>query len=118
MAIPKLHVKTGDLVVVISGKDRGKQGRVIRAFPREGKVIVEGVNLVTKHQRLPMRQPSGQIQAGRIQMPAPIYASKVMLICPHCGRPTKIKRKRPPEVERPVRICKKCGEVVDQEVSK
>jgi len=114
----KLHVKTGDTVVVISGDDKGKMGKVIKAFPRERKVIVEGVNLVTKHQRVPVRTPSGQLQAGRIQMPAPIDASNVMLVCPHCNKPTKIKRKRPPEVERPVRICKRCGEVVDQEVRK
>lgn len=113
-----MHVRRGDTVIVICGEDRDKMGKVIRALPKKRKVIVEGVNLVTKHQRRPVRSPSGQTQMGRIQMPAPIDVSNVMLVCPHCGKPTKIKRKRPPEVERPVRICKGCGEVVDREVRK
>ncbi len=81
----KIHVKTGDEVVVINGKYRGKRGKVMQVSPSEGKVIVEGVNIVTKHVK-PKKQgePGGLIKAE-----SALYAPKVQLICPKCGKPTR-----------------------------
>lgn len=81
----KLHVKTGDTVKILSGKSKGKQGKVLDVSPKEKKVIVEGCNMVTKHVKpTQMGQPGGLIKAE-----APLYASKVMAICPKCNRPTR-----------------------------
>ena len=106
MATPKkIHVKKNDTVVVISGKDAGKQGKVLVAMPDAGKIIVEGVAMVTKHQK-----PRGMgMQGGIIHQEAPIYASKVMLVCPHCGKPTRLAHKML-ENGAKARLCKKCGE--------
>jgi len=92
----KLRIKKGDEVMVIAGKDKGKTGKIIRAFPKTNKVIVEGVNLITKHQKARQTGKAGrsgaqQIQeGGRIEKPAPLFVPKVMLVCPHCSRPTRI----------------------------
>lgn len=102
-----MKIKRGDTVLVISGKDRGKVGKVLRAFPREGRIIVEGVNLVKRHTR--PRPPA--IQAGIITREAPIYVSKVKLICKHCNNPTRVGYTFVDD--RKVRVCKKCGEVID-----
>lgn len=110
--MPSMGIKTGDTVVVISGVDKGKRGRVIKAMPREGKVVVEGVNLRWKHQRF-QRTRTLQVQSGRIQVPMPIPRSKVMLVCPHCDRPTRIKKTFTVD-GRKVRTCKKCGELIDE----
>ena len=100
-----LHVKTGDTVVVLSGKDKGKQGKVLEVSPKEKKVIVEGISMVTKHVKpRQMGQPGGLIQAE-----APLYASKVMVICPKCGKPTRVSHKILADGSK-VRLCKKCGE--------
>ena len=90
MATPKkIHVKKNDTVVVISGKDAGKKGKVLVAMPSEGKIIVEGVAMATKH-----KKPRGLGQQGGIvHQEAPIYASKVMLVCPSCGKPTRLATK-------------------------
>ena len=106
MATPKkIHVKKNDTVVVISGKDAGKKGKVLVAMPDAGKIIVEGVAMVTKHQK-----PRGMgMQGGIIHQEAPIYASKVMLVCPHCGKPTRLAHKVLENGDK-VRLCKKCGE--------
>lgn len=81
----KVHVKTGDEVIVINGKDRGKRGKVLAVSPAEGKVIVEGINMVTKHVKpRKMGEPGGLIKAE-----SALYADKVQLICPKCGRPTR-----------------------------
>ena len=81
----KLHVKTGDEVVVINGKYRGKRGKVLAVSPAEGKVIVEGINIVKKHVKpKKMGEPGGILEAE-----SALYASKVQLICPKCGRPTR-----------------------------
>lgn len=81
----KVHVKTNDEVIVINGKDRGKKGKVLQVSPSEGKVIVEGVNVVSKHVKpRAMGEPGGIIKAE-----SALYASKVQLICPKCGRPTR-----------------------------
>lgn len=99
----KMNVKTGDKVVVLSGKDKGKEGLVIRALPAEGKVIVEGVAVVKKAVR-----PSAQNQQGGfVEKEAAIDVSNVMLVCPKCGKPTRTGHKV--EGETKVRVCKKCG---------
>ena len=82
----KLHVKTGDTVMIISGKDKGKTGKVLEVSPKEGKVIVEGCNLVTKHVK---PRAVGQ-QGGIVKAEAPLYACKVMPVCPKCGKPTRV----------------------------
>ena len=99
----KLHVKTGDTVVMLSGKDKGQKGKVLEASPKEGKVIVEGRNLVTKHVK-PRRQ--GQA-GGIIKAESAVYACKVQAVCPKCQKPP-----RPaPKIEggKKVRVCQHCG---------
>jgi large subunit ribosomal protein L24 len=121
----KLRIKKGDLVMVISGKDRGKTGRILRAIPKKNQVIVEGVNLVTRHQKArqtgrPGRAGVQQIQeGGRIQKPAPLYVPKVMLVCPQCNRPTRVGYAYREGNEKPAarkyRVCKHpdCGKQID-----
>ena len=82
----KLHVKTGDTVVVINGKDRGARGKVLEVSPSEGKVIVEKVNVVKKHVKPRKMGEAG----GIIEAESALYACKVQLICPKCGRPTRV----------------------------
>ncbi len=104
----KLHVKTGDRVMVIAGKDKGKTGNVKKAYPTEGKVSVEGLNMVTKAQK-PM--PAAGIQGGLVKLEAPMDASKVMIVCPACQKVTRVAHK---VVDgKKVRVCKKCGEQLD-----
>ena len=99
----KLNVKKDDTVVVISGKDKGKQGKVLIADPKAMKVVVEGVNVATKHQK-PQRQ--GQ-DGGIIKVETPIYACKVQVVCPKCGKGTRVAHKIVDGKK--VRVCKKCG---------
>ncbi|MBZ4645221.1 MAG: rplX [Clostridia bacterium] len=106
MAINKVHVKKGDTVLVLSGKDKGKKGKVLTVFPKEGKVIVEGVNMATKHTK-PRRQ--GQT-GGIVHQEAPIYAAKVMHVCNKCHKPTRLAKKILDNGDK-VRYCKHCGEV-------
>ena len=98
-----LHVKTGDNVMIISGKDKGKTGKVLVADPKALKVIVEGVNVATKHQKA---QKKGQ-DGGIIKVETPIYVSKVQLVCPKCGKGTRVAYKIVDGKK--VRVCKKCG---------
>lgn len=107
---PKMSVRTGDEVEVISGKDRGKRGTITEVRPTENRVIVEGVNMVKRHLR---RQPNA-LQAGIIDMPAPLSRSNVMLICPNCGEPTRVSRTTLPDGKH-ARVCKNCNEIVDKE---
>ena len=98
----KVHVKKGDEVVVINGKYRGKRGKVMQVSPSEGKVIVEGVNVVTKHVKpRKMGEPGGLIQAE-----SALYADKVQLVCPKCSRPTRVGHKTDSKGKK-VRTCKK-----------
>ena len=102
--VKKLHVRKDDTVVVVSGKDKGKQGKVLRALPKEGKVVVEGVNVVARHTK-----PKGQGDPGGIiRSEAPIYASKVMLVCEKCNKATRISYKILPDGKK-VLVCKKCA---------
>lgn len=105
--MPKMSVKKGDLVEVIAGKDKGKQAKVLRAFPSEGKVTVEGVAVVKKAQKpTAMNQ-----QGGFVEKEAKIQVSNVMLVCPTCNKPTRVGHKQG-EIDghkTAVRVCKKCG---------
>ncbi len=107
LKLQKMHVKTGDTVRVLSGKSKGKQGKVIAVSHKEGKVIVEGVNVVTKHVR---PRKAGQ-EGGRVQTESALYACKVQLVCLKCGKTTRIMHKKD-ENDKKVRVCKKCGEVI------
>ncbi|WHH61686.1 50S ribosomal protein L24 [Petroclostridium sp. X23] len=102
----KVHVKKDDTVLVLSGKDKGKKGKVLTVYPKEGKVIVEGVNMVTKHTK-PRKQ--GQT-GGIVHQEAPIYAAKVMHVCNKCAKTTRVARKILENGDK-VRYCKHCGEV-------
>ena len=103
----KVHVKRDDTVIVISGDDKGKQGKVLVALPAENKVIVEGVAMATKH-----KKPRSQADVGGIlHQETPIYACKVMHICDKCGQPTRIARKVL-EDGSIARVCKKCNEIL------
>jgi len=105
-----MKIKKGDLVEVISGKDRGKRGKVLRVIPKENKVIVEGVNIVKRHQR-----PVPQLrEGGIIEREAPIYACKVMVVCPSCDKRTRVGYKFVEDGKK-VRYCKKCGEILDKD---
>jgi large subunit ribosomal protein L24 len=120
----KMKIKQGDLVQILSGKDRGKQGRIIEASPRNGRVLVENLNVVTRHTRpRPLRDSNrmGGTQmtpGGRIEKAAPVDVSNVMLVCPVCGLPTrvgmKVKDVKGEQVR--VRVCKRegCGQEVDK----
>ena len=98
-----MNIKKDDRVVVLSGKDKGKQGKVLVADPKAMKVIVEGVNVATKHQK-PRKQGE---EGGIIKVETPIYAAKVQLVCPKCGKGTRVGHKI--AGDKKVRVCKKCG---------
>ena len=109
----KMHVRTGDTVLVLSGADKGKKGKVQKAFPETGRVIVEGVNIVKKHQK-----PRGQgVPGGIVEREAAINVSNVMIVCPKCGKPTRVGHKVNEGdgklSRRKVRVCKKCSAVLD-----
>lgn len=97
-----MKIKKGDNVLVISGKDRGKKGKVLRAFPREAKIMVEGANVRKKHVRAKSAGQKGQI----VEMPSVFSISNVKLVCSKCGKTTRIGYKR--EGKKKLRICKKC----------
>lgn len=103
----KVHVKTGDTVLIISGRDRGKKGKVLAVSPSEGKVIVEKCNMVSKHVK-PRKagDPSGIVKAE-----SAIYACKVQIVCPRCGKQTRVGHKLLADGKKE-RICVKCGEVL------
>ena len=104
----KLHVKKDDTVIVISGKDKGKKGRVIAAYPRENRVLVEGVNIVKKHARPSQANPQG----GIIEQEAPIHVSNVMHVDPKSGKVTRIGYKVLDNGKK-VRIAKRSGAQID-----
>ena len=101
-----MNIKKDDKVVVLSGKDKGKQGKVIKADPKAMKVIVEGVNIATKHQK-PRKQGE---EGGIFKVETPIYSSKVQLVCPKCGKATRVAHKITDGKK--TRVCKKCGAVI------
>ncbi|MCY0881615.1 MAG: 50S ribosomal protein L24 [Firmicutes bacterium] len=103
-----MHVKSGDVVRVLAGKDKGKQGKIMRALPKEDRVVVEKVNLVKRHQKPNVQYPQG----GIITKEAPIHVSNVMIVCQSCKKPTRIAHKFLESGEK-VRICKHCGATLD-----
>ena len=101
----KMHVKRDDTVVVITGKDKGKQGKILSAMPKQGKVIVEGVNIVSRHTK-----PRGQgDQGGILKHEAPVNASNVMHYCDKCKSGVRTKMEIGKNGDK-IRVCKKCGE--------
>lgn len=99
-----MKIRKGETVLITSGKDRGRKGKVLTVFPKERKVIVEGINLRKKHQRPRRAGEKGQI----IQLPGPLDISNVKLICPKCGKATRVGYKI--TEKKKYRICKKCGQ--------
>jgi large subunit ribosomal protein L24 len=103
-----MNIKKGDTVLVITGKDTGRKGKVLKVIPKDKRLVVEGVNKAKKHQR-----PSRAIpQGGILQIEAPLNVSNVMLLCTKCNKPTRIAKKILDNGIK-VRVCKNCGEVVD-----
>ena len=100
----KMSIKKGDVVVVLYGKDKGKQGKVLAAMPADRKVIVEGINVVSRHTR-PRKQGE---EGGILKKEAAIYACKVQKVCPKCNKPTRPAHKMLADGKK-VRVCKKCG---------
>ena len=98
-----MNIKRDDKVIVLSGKDKGKEGKVLVASPKTNKVIVEGVNVATKHQKA---RRQGE-ESGIIKVATPIHACKVQLVCPKCGKATRVAHKI--EGGKKSRVCKKCG---------
>ena len=103
----KVHVKVNDQVYVLSGKDRGMSGKVLAVFPDKGRIIVEGVNMITRHTK-----PRSRFQTGGIvHQEGTIDASNVMLVCEKCKRPSKVGRRILENGDK-VRFCKACGETI------
>ncbi len=107
-----MTVKKGDNVVVITGKDKGKTGKVLEVFPKDNRVLVDGVNIVTKHKKARTQNEKSEI----VKMSAPIEVSNVMVVCPVCGKATRVAHK---EIEgKKARACKKCAASLDKEFVK
>jgi large subunit ribosomal protein L24 len=105
----RFSLKKNDLVIVISGKERGKSGRILRVFPRKNRVVIEKINLVKRHTR-----PSGQTrQGGIVEREAAVHISNVMVICEKCNLPIRVGKKILDDGKK-VRACKKCGELLDK----
>ncbi len=98
-----MNIRKDDKVIVLSGKDKGIEGKVLQAMPKAGKVVVQGVNVATKHQK-PQKQGD---EGGILKVETPIYASKVMVVCPKCSKPTRVAHQITDGKK--IRICKKCG---------
>lgn len=109
----KVKIRKGDSVQVISGRseDKGKRGEVIRVLPEDNRVVVQGVNIRTKHQRQVQSQ-GRTINPGRVRFEAPIHISNVMLVCPKCGKATRVSVQREGETVR--RVCKHCQASIDE----
>lgn len=108
----KSFVKKGDKVLVIAGKEKGKTADVLEVSPKTGKVLVDGINVVTKHQKPKSQQDKG----GIVKKSAPIDASNVMVVCESCGKATRVKHK---DIDgKNARVCAKCGASLDKEFAK
>lgn len=103
-----MKMKKGDTVVVISGKEKGKRGRILMIAPGKDRVIVEALNMMTHHERPSRRSPQG----GMVQKEVPIHVSNLMVVCTKCGKPARL-GKRILENDEKVRVCKKCSEIMD-----
>ncbi|MCL2503189.1 MAG: 50S ribosomal protein L24 [Coriobacteriia bacterium] len=104
----KLSIRSGDKVRILAGKDKGREGKVLAAFPHKQRVIVERVNLMKKTTRPTQNNPNG----GIMELEAPVHVSNVMLLCPSCSQPTRIGRRREDGVL--IRVCKKCENDIDK----
>jgi large subunit ribosomal protein L24 len=104
------HIRKNDNVLVLTGRDRGKRGRVLRVVPAKGRVVVEGVNFIKRHTR---PNPQKNIKGGIVEREAPLEASNVQLVCPECSNPTRVGHKQLDNGKR-VRVCRKCHGVVDK----
>ncbi len=103
----KVHLKKGDEVLVLAGRSNGERGKVLNVDPQRERATVDGVNMITKHQK-----PMGQAQqGGRIEKPAPVHVSNLMVCCPGCAKPTRVIHKE--EAGKKVRACKHCGATLD-----
>ena len=117
-----MKVKKGDVVHVLRGKDAGKEGRVLEALPKQGRVVVENINVVKRHRRpRPIQNTTGMggpqiIPGGIIELPSPLPVSNVMVVCPTCRRPTRVGTIEKTVKDRTtrIRVCKRCGEEIDQ----
>ncbi len=114
MSQPRLHIRKGDTVLVIAGKDKGERGSVIEARPRQRRVIGGGVNIAKKH-----KKPRGRQPGGIMEVPMPVDVSNVMLVCPSCSRPTRVQRRRVDsgaggKATRLIRVCKRCSAEIDE----
>jgi len=105
----KIAFKKGDRVLIIIGEDKGKTGKIVRIFPKKMQVIVEGVNFIKKHSKPTQKAPQG----GIVTQEGALHISNIRLICNKCNKPTAIRRERIKEGKR-VRVCKKCGEIIDK----
>lgn len=105
MTLNKMHVRKNDTVLVVSGKDKGKTGEVIAVLPKSNKVLIKGINIVSKN----TKPSKSNMQGGIIHKEAPIFGSKVMLFCTKCNSTTRISHKILEDGTK-VRVCKKCGE--------
>jgi large subunit ribosomal protein L24 len=117
-----MKVKKGDTVRILRGKDAGKKGRVLEALPKQGRVVVENINVVKRHRRpQAIHNTTGLggaqvIPGGIIDLPAPLPVSNVMVVCPVCGKPTRVGtvEKTVKDKTVRVRVCKRCGEEIDK----
>lgn len=109
----RVKIRKGDTVEVISGRleDKGKRGEVINVLTNENRVVVQGVNIHTKHQRQVQTQAGRQINPGRIQFEGPLHISKVMLVCPKCSEAVRVGIQR--DETGAHRVCKNCGQLID-----
>ena len=104
----KMNIKKGDTVKVLTGKDKGKEGVVLRSVPQKERVVVEKINMMKKAMRPTQQNPQGGIST----LEAPIHVSNVMLVCPSCKQPTRVNNTRNAEGKK-IRVCKKCGKDID-----
>ena len=100
----KLSIRKDDTVIVLSGRDKGRKGKILAVLPKSGKIVVEGINMVSRHTK-PRKQGE---EGGIIRKEAPMYACKVMRVCPKCDAPTRPAHKVLADGKK-VRVCKKCG---------
>jgi large subunit ribosomal protein L24 len=116
-----MKVRKGDVVHILRGKDAGKEGRVVEALPKQGRVVVENINVMKRHRRpRPIQNTSiggaAMVPGGIIELPAPLPVSNVMVVCPVCGKPTRVGtiEKTVKDKNVRVRVCKRCGEEIDR----
>jgi len=103
-------VRKNDNVIVITGRDRGKRGRVLRVLPDKTRVIIEGVNFIKRHTKA---NPQKNVKGGIVEREASVHASNVQIVCPECGKPTRAGARRLDDGTR-VRVCRKCEGVIDK----